>query len=173
MEQSLASIFVQNPHTVSDVYAGERGVRTGLGALGDMLKGFNLQDHGDLLRYMFAVISLERALSADPVMLKMLGERIASIEEQRLFRQQYQPGIDDATIVELAELYQATLGKIEPRIKVSGSRQQLQIPANINRIRALLLAAVRAAVLWRQVGGRRWQFLISRGRMQEALYNIH
>jgi len=106
-------------------------------------------------------------------MLKMLGERIASIEEQRLFRQQYQSGIDDATIVELAELYQATLGKIEPRIKVSGSRQQLQIPANINRIRALLLAAVRAAVLWRQVGGRRWQFLISRGRMQEALYNIH
>ena len=80
---------------------------------------------------MFAVISLERALSADPVMLKMLGERIASIEEQRLFRQQYQSGIDDATIVELAELYQATLGKIEPRIKVSGSRQQLQIPANI------------------------------------------
>tara|TARA_B110000503_G_scaffold58676_1_gene93828 strand:+ start:7357 stop:7983 length:627 start_codon:yes stop_codon:yes gene_type:complete len=172
MEQSLASIFVQNPSTVSDVYAGARGVRTGLGALGDMLKGFNLQDHGDLLRYMFAVISLERALSADPVMLKTLGERIASIEEQRLFRQQYQSGIDDTTIVELAELYQATLGKIEPRIKVSGSRQQLQIPANINRIRALLLAAVRAAVLWRQVGGRRWQFLTSRGRLQEALNNI-
>jgi len=31
-----------------------------------------------------------------------------------------------------------------------------------NKIRTLLLAGIRAAVLWRQMGGNRWQLLFSR-----------
>jgi len=172
MEASLASVFVQNPASVADVYQGTRSIRTGLGLLGDMLSGFNLAAHGDLLRYMFAVINLERSLVADPAMLRTLGARLANIDEQRMLRQRDQPGIDDITIEQLAELYQETLSGIEPRIKISGSRQQLEIRANINRVRALLLAAVRSAVLWRQVGGRKWHFLISRGNMKEALDHL-
>ena len=34
---------------------------------------------------------------------------------------------------------------------------------------ALLLAAVRSAMLWRQLGGNQWQFLFARGAMGQAL----
>jgi high frequency lysogenization protein len=172
METSLASIFVLNPDSISEVYQGTRGIRTGLGLLGEMLKGFNLNAHGEVLRYMLAVIQLERQLASEPAMLKMLGERIAVIDEQRRLRQEDPQQVDDQTIAQLAELYESTLSQIEPRIKIAGSRQHLQTPVNINRVRALLLAAVRAAVLWHQVGGRRWQFLLGRGNMQHALKNV-
>lgn len=39
----------------------------------------------------------------------------------------------------------------------------------VAEIRALLLAAVRSAVLWRQLGGSYWDFLFSRRAMLEAI----
>jgi high frequency lysogenization protein len=45
---------------------------------------------------------------------------------------------------------------------VNGEQQYLSNPDNVNRIRALLLAGIRAGVLWHQVGGRRWHILFNR-----------
>jgi high frequency lysogenization protein len=39
----------------------------------------------------------------------------------------------------------------------------------VSEIRALLLAAVRSALLWRQLGGSQWQFLLARRAMVEAI----
>jgi high frequency lysogenization protein len=39
---------------------------------------------------------------------------------------------------------------------------------NQHRIRALLLAGIRAAWLWRQVGGSRWRVLFGRTALLEA-----
>ncbi|MCW9047867.1 MAG: DUF489 family protein, partial [Gammaproteobacteria bacterium] len=39
---------------------------------------------------------------------------------------------------------------------------------NANKVRALLFAAVRSAVLWRQCGGSRWQLLLSRKKYIES-----
>jgi len=41
-----------------------------------------------------------------------------------------------------------------------------------NRIRALLLAGIRSAVLWYQLGGRRWRLVIYRKRIEETAGNI-
>ncbi len=51
---------------------------------------------------------------------------------------------------------------LKPRVMVSGNPQQLQLPAVVEKVRANLLAAVRSAVLWRQVAGRQWQLLLYR-----------
>jgi high frequency lysogenization protein len=45
---------------------------------------------------------------------------------------------------------------------VTGNPQWLQQPALVERVRTTLLASVRSAVLWRQVGGRQWQLLLHR-----------
>ena len=50
-------------------------------------------------------------------------------------------------------IYQDTLSKLRFRIKVSGSAQHLQDGVNADIIRALLLAGIRSAFLWRQLGG--------------------
>jgi len=36
----------------------------------------------------------------------------------------------------------------------------------INKIRALLLAGIRSAMLWRQCGGSRWRFIFFRRKIQ-------
>ena len=70
-----------------------------------------------------------------------------------------------AISVTLADIYQDTLSNYRFRIQVAGNAQQLQNPANAARIRALLLAAIRAAYLWRQAGGNRLSLLFNRNRL--------
>jgi high frequency lysogenization protein len=65
-------------------------------------------------------------------------------------------------IASLAGIYSDTLSTLTPRIMVQGEQGYLSSPDNANKVRALLLAAVRSAVLWRQVGGRRWQLIFAR-----------
>jgi high frequency lysogenization protein len=62
----------------------------------------------------------------------------------------------------MADLYRQSISNISPRIIVKGKPLFLQNPDTQNRIRALLLAGIRSAVLWRQLGGTRLQLLFSR-----------
>lgn len=163
MDKCIAPIFVQNPDSISDVYAGVKNVTLGLNLLQDLLNDFQPEAHGDLVRYSLAVMGLERAMAAQPEKLNALGSEIERIAEHR--------GEELSPIKELADAYEKIVGTIEPRIKISGNRGHLQNIANIQRIRALLLSALRSAVLWHQVGGRRWQLLLCRGRYRDALTN--
>jgi high frequency lysogenization protein len=55
---------------------------------------------------------------------------------------------------------------------VQGEPTYLADKARANQIRALLLAGIRAAVLWRQLGGRRWQLFISRRKILETAQQL-
>ncbi len=59
----------------------------------------------------------------------------------------------------LAKLYSDNISPLRPRIIVEGNPNFLQQPTQVNQIRALLLAAIRSAVLWRQLGGSPWRML--------------
>jgi high frequency lysogenization protein len=169
MDSSLRSVFVLNPDSIADVYAGTDGVRVGLKLAAEVVTGFDFREHADLLRYTFAVIGLERKLAGEPRLLRELGARIASVDERRHLNDDGTRVLDEETVVALATVYEGTLSQVEPRIKISGRQNLLQQTVNVNRIRALLLAAVRSAVLWQQVGGRRWQLALARGQMSQAL----
>ena len=71
-------------------------------------------------------------------------------------------------IANLADIYSNTLSQIPPKIMVAGESNFLNNPSNANKIRALLLAGVRAAVLWSQTGGGRWQVLFKRKQFVQA-----
>ncbi len=169
LEASLQSIFVTNPDSISEVYQGTSGIRLGLRRLKDMLTQFDMREHGDDLRYALAVIKLDQGLLARPDAYRKLGADIALIDERRAHREGTNNPLDSDVIEQLARAYEDNLSEIEPRIRVTGNRHHLQSPENIHRIRALLLAAVRSAVLWRQVGGRRWQFFFARGKLTDAV----
>lgn len=171
LDASLQSIFVTNPDSISEVYRGTEGVRLGLRRLKDMLTRFDMAEHGDDLRYVLAVVKLDSGLQARPEIYRQLGADIALVDERRAHRES--GGVVDSDAVEeLARAYEDNLSAIEPRIRVSGNRHHLQSADNIHRIRALLLAAVRSAVLWRQVGGRRWQFIFARGKLARAVDHL-
>ena len=48
----------------------------------------------------------------------------------------------------------------------------LQQSANAAKIRTLLFAGVRAARLWRQLGGSRWQLVFGRRKLLKELYPL-
>ena len=76
--------------------------------------------------------------------------------------------LHDNVIANLADIYSNTVSQILPKIMVSGESNFLNNPANANKIRALLLAGVRSAVLWTQTGGGRWQVLFKRKQFVQA-----
>jgi len=169
LESSVNSIFVQNPDTALDVYGGSAGIRKGLMVLRELLSNFEVARHGRILQYAIAVMGLERKISAMPAVLRQLGAEIASIDEQRMLRHDETGILDELAIQQLASLYESLISEIQPRIQINGNRQQLQDRGNIQRIRALLLAAIRSCVLWRQLGGTKWQLAFGRRAMSKSV----
>ncbi|MEO5624743.1 MAG: high frequency lysogenization protein HflD [Dokdonella sp.] len=155
-QASLTSVFRIDAASAADVFGGVDGARLGLETL---LAQFDSSERNmPLTRLVLGVLRLERRLSRNP---RMLGELRSGIE--RVQRQVDHFGIEHATVQgRLAELYVATLSQLRPRVIVHGSPVNLSNPQLVEQIRALLLAAVRAAVLWRQVGGSQIRLLLRR-----------
>ncbi|MEX1057503.1 MAG: DUF489 family protein, partial [Natronospirillum sp.] len=87
-------------------------------------------------------------------------------------RQYFQDPLHDAVIGSLARNYQETLSQLNFRIQVSGNPNYLNQQRHADQIRMLLLFGVRSALLWRQLGGRRWQMLLSRRRLLKATHDL-
>lgn len=165
----LGSLLVRNPRDTLEVYGGDHyNLRDGARALAGALERNPQQLPRETLRYAVALIALERQLARRSDMLQVIGSRLQQIEQQvELF------GIThDNVIAACAALYQDTLSTFRQRIQVHGEMRFLQDTRNAEKIRALLLAGIRSAMLWRQLGGRRWQLLLGRKRMLGDLYPL-
>ena len=73
-------------------------------------------------------------------------------------------------IAQLADIYASTISTLKPKIMIHGEPLHLQNPENANRIRALLLAGIRSAMLWRQCGGGRFQVIFGRKRLLKEVH---
>ncbi|MDE2270518.1 MAG: high frequency lysogenization protein HflD [Xanthomonadaceae bacterium] len=153
MQASLASVFKLESDSAADVFGGNQGVRLGLRVLVEQVEG-NDRDL-PLFHMLVNVMKLERDLARHPDVNRRLGEGLAGMERQL----QHFPVTHPTIIARLADLYSADLSGLKPRVTVVGNPLYLQQPVQARRVRALLLAAIRAAVLWRQLGGRRRHLL--------------
>ena len=75
-------------------------------------------------------------------------------------------------ISNLANIYRERISPLGPRIIVKGEESVLANPDNASRIRALLLAGIRSALLWRQAGGNRWRLIFERKAMLQEINAI-
>ncbi len=156
METSLASIFRIDADSVAAVFGGVAGVRRGLRTLVAQFED-DTRDAA-VMRMAITVLRLERTLSRRKALLDKLQEGILATQ-----RQVEHFGLNHPTVnSRLADIYASTLSTLKPRVMVTGTPAQLQQKVVVDRVRAALLAAVRAAVLWQQVGGRQWQLLVYR-----------
>ena len=143
---SLASIFKINADNAADVFGGIGNLRLGFETFVRQLET-NRRDLA-LTRMLIAIRRLERATAARNDILQRLRDGIEAISRAPDFT------CDSTDVIQrLAKLYSKTLSTLRPRIMVEGDPNFLNDAANVDRIRALLLAAVRATVLWRQLGG--------------------
>jgi high frequency lysogenization protein len=112
----------------------------------------------EIARYTFSVLHLERKLSTQAHLLTEVRQRIQRAEIQAT----HFSTLHDNVLANLASIYTDTFASFPFRIQVLGEPVYLNQTHYINKIRALLLAGIRSAVLWRQRGGHRWQFLLFR-----------
>ncbi|GMR21375.1 MAG: high frequency lysogenization protein HflD [Gammaproteobacteria bacterium] len=171
---SINSILKLDADDTESVYGGLQGLRLGLQTMRDKLGGDTDKDDLEMARYVIGVAQLERKLSKDENMLHGMSTGIATIQSQMDF---FQAETDDDSIhpnliAKLAELYKQTLSTITPRIVVQGEQAYLSNSNTADKVRACLLAGVRSAVLWRQLGGRRWQLLFRRSRISEIAHTL-
>ncbi|NVK30516.1 MAG: DUF489 family protein [Gammaproteobacteria bacterium] len=68
-----------------------------------------------------------------------------------------------------AKIYSDHVSGLKPRVMIQGKQQHLQSEENVQKIRTLLLCGLRAAVVWRQYGGRRWDLFLKRSRIVAKL----
>lgn len=157
----IDSIFCTDPPNTLAVYGGHaHHLKRGLTLLWEQLSGRTARDP-EITSYIVALLHLERQLSKRPGMIE---ELTTGIERAKIQATHFDTTHSNV-IANLAGLYAATISTLQPRILVNGEPNHLSNTENANKIRALLLAGIRAAVLWRQCGGRRWQLLFQRGSL--------
>lgn len=157
----VESLFKIDADHSEDVYGGLQRLRSGLVLLDRQLR---LPQDPEVTRYVLTLMVLERKLARQPRLLTAIRE---GIEETR-DKLGYFPATHENIIARLADLYAETISTLKPRVMVSGDYQHLSQADNANRVRALLLAGIRAAVLWRQKGGGRLALLFGRKQLSLA-----
>ncbi len=161
MSASLNSIIVTDPINTLTVFEKETNLLVGLKVL---VKEFDSNpSNSELTRYIINLLTLERKLTHRRDSLAQLAERIETIKRQNLHFEL----LDDQMISNLGSVYLDVISPLGPRIQVTGAPNQLQQVQVQHKVRALLLAGIRGAVLWRQVGGKRRHLLFSRKQLIE------
>ncbi|MGD8678096.1 MAG: high frequency lysogenization protein HflD [Chromatiales bacterium] len=160
VSSSLYSLFQQSPASAADVYGGIEGVKLGLMALRKQLTAPD-REKLQIPKYALSLLVLAGKLKKDQDTLGIISEGIQQAQEKlSLYAHDH-----SNQIAAMADLYRQSISNISPRIMVKGQPLFLQNPDTQNRIRALLLAGIRSAVLWKQLGGSRLQLLFSRKRI--------
>ncbi len=165
-EPLVKSVFEQDPDNFDQIYGHpEKNLLLGLQNYRQMSSGKGDRISPDTTRYIVALLHLESKLRKDKSMLSALGRGIQKASRQV----EHFSFTHESTVGALADLYKDTLSNLSYRIQVTGNPSHLQNERIANQVRTLLLAGIRAAILWRQVGGRRWHLLIFRQQYIEAL----
>jgi high frequency lysogenization protein len=163
-ETCLSSLFETSPPSTEAVYGSRFEIKRGLQVMVEQMRGDEDKRNVYIMRYAVNLLQLERKLSRKPAMLKQIADGLESSSQQLKHF-----GLTHSNVIaHLADIYSHSLSTLSPRIMVSGENNQLQNPENANKVRALLLAGIRSAVLWRQCGGRQWQLLFQRYKLIES-----
>ena len=170
----MKSLLVTQPDSTLSIYGDDltrlkTGIETALAQLG----GGNGKLDTEIGRYWVSLLSLSQKLNKSPESKTQLVQRLQQIERQLLL---YEGDImADQMVANLAAIYSDVISPLGTKIHVLGMQDYLVRPDIQQKIRATLLAGIRAGILWQQVGGTRWQFLFSRKKLlnqMKSLYQI-
>ncbi|MGH1371560.1 MAG: high frequency lysogenization protein HflD [Cellvibrionaceae bacterium] len=159
---SINSLLEQNPESTLAVYGGKvDGVELGLKVMSDLLHHHQNRDYPDTLRYVLGILHLQKKMMARKDMLESIGSGL----EQSARQAEHFGTTHENVLASIGSLYSDTISTFKFRIQVNGDFSYLQQTRVANQVRALLFSGIRSATLWRQVGGKRLQVILSRKRL--------
>lgn len=134
-----------------------------------MEQGRSLAQAGEIVRLGLGIVQVEKHLLRSPDVQNSLRQRLETVARQ----QQFNPDMSANELAQaLGSVYVDTLGSLRFRVQLRGNAQHLQAAGMAERIRAILLAGVRAAWLWRRLGGRRWHLIFTRSQILSEIRAI-
>jgi high frequency lysogenization protein len=159
---AMDSVFRIDAESPAAVFGDVAAVTPGL----RLLRAYLRNESGDALlpRLGHAVVQLERRFVRDEAAARV-HEGILRIAPDAAGQGSTHPDV----LAALGALYASTVSGLRPRVMVQGNPHYLGQAGVVAEIRAALLAALRAAVLWRQVGGSLWDFPLRRRAMLDAI----
>lgn len=165
----LESIVITSPDNTLAVYGGNlANIKAGLQLVIDHLGNDSKHKDPELTRYIVSLVNLERRLNKKPAQLNALGERIEQVKRQT----EHYHIVSSQVLNSLASIYSDLISPLGARIQVAGDPNILKTESNQFKVRALLLAGIRSAVLWRQVGGKRRNILFARSKILECAQQL-
>lgn len=182
-QASIASVLQQSPDQITDAIGSLGSLRYGLQRMQEMLQGE--QNYLPALQYAMAVMQMEKNLRRSSDVQQAVARELQLINlsqsgglagdpDEQQSEADTEPGGPPAQelITQLADVWTSQVRRLEPQVVVHGKPVYLQNEINIQLIRALLLAALRGAWLWHQLGGRRWHLLLRRKRLLQQVREL-
>lgn len=161
---AMDSVFRVDAESAAAVYGGADALRPGLRLLHDYFGGGSARDE-QLPKLALSVLQLERRFTAEPQLVAKVQAGIQGCAAAAARDGSSNPDV----LAAMGALYSDTLSSLRPRILVQGNPHYLAQPAVVAEVRAVLLAAVRSATLWRQMGGSMLDFFLRRKQMAAAV----
>jgi len=158
LSSMLETLFHFDVQKVMQVYGDISTIKKGLTSLQLQLAGKNQNIDIEVTRYVIQMLHLQKKLNKNSALMNKLSEELESIQSKVDY---FHVGHDNI-VASLADVYQQNISPVGAKIMVQGDQLHLSQTKNANKIRALLFAGIRSAVLWRQCGGNRLQLILAR-----------
>ncbi len=174
----IAPLLVLSPDSVDEVYPDVALFSNGLKALQHSLSNDGVKEFAEPIKYVLGMTVLQQQLMSVPAMQTLIRQRLQI--RHSLLAERQEPGSGESPadpqeeydFAVLAALYQDTISRLTMRIHVKGVPEHLRKQDVADKIRALLLSGIRSALLWQQLGGRRWHLFVYKKRIRDCVADV-
>jgi high frequency lysogenization protein len=157
----LHSLFQLEADSTAEIYGGVARMKLGVETVLAVLQGDSRQ--ADSLRYAVGLLQIEKKFRRNRKFLEAVGRGLEDISLEGAELEQHER--EDLQAHEISRLYTDTVSKLTPRIVVSGRPQYLKNERTVDWVRTLLMAGLRSATLWTQLGGGRFELMFGRKKI--------
>jgi high frequency lysogenization protein len=157
----LHSLFQLEAESTAEIYGGVAKMRLGVETMLTVLQGD--AEHSDSLRYTVGLLQIEKKFRRSGKLQEEVGRQLHDISGAGLDLEQHER--EDLQAHDISGLYSDTISKLSPRIVVNGKPQYLKNDRTVDWVRTLLMAGLRSATLWHQLGGGRFELMFGRKKI--------
>jgi high frequency lysogenization protein len=154
----LGSLFKLEADSTEDIFGGISKMRLGTETMLAVLQGDNR--YAETLAYAVGLLQIEKKFRRADKIQQEVGRQLETISRIGPDLEQHER--EDLQAHDISVLYSNTISKLSPRIVVNGRPQYLKNERTVDWVRTLLLAGLRSAILWNQLGGGRFELMFGR-----------
>lgn len=157
---SLNSVLILDAVNSLAVFSDHQGIKLGLEQMQTVFDSGRTTETIEVFQYVAGLAQLALNLQKDQERMTGFSRHVETLS-----------GFSGEQLVEtMAGVYSKYVSDLQPRILVNGEQGFLAKEEVAQQVRAYLLAGIRAAFLWQQKGGSRWDFMLKRKKyIQEAV----